>query len=1375
MSDPFAFENENKTLMHYKEVVFDANPHMSIIFDKNRKIMHCNPKTLQFFCVPTVEKMNVKLTDLSRKKQPDGQNSMEFFMQKFDEAETKMLSEFIFALSPKDKVLSIHIMIQRIPYRDSYVFIVSGYDLTNLREAEQKLIRQDRYLNALNLIGEILLSAEYVIFDDAIDKVTEIIGQSFDASRVFICKLFAEKSLFTSCTNLYTWYLNKIQDVETQPKCCMCIPEIWRKSLINGHSICKTLSKTEQMEAEFLQNNGIPLSGILQELGGTEAEFLRKNGIRSALLVPIIIKNKTWGCIRLCYDESEEDFTESVINAMSSIANLLGSAILKNESTGLLINSINTNRTVLDSNPFNSVMFSEDGRIIDCNPSAREFFRLNESEDINKSFYDSLRLMIPQYQPNGRTSLPFSERLKTAFDEGYCEFETALIVSDKSIYFNTIMKRITYKNRNAVISYMFDLTAVKEVQHDLKYHDSLLEALGSVANLLLTADAQELEKTLYPALGFIGRAALVDRVYVWKNHIGEDKRMYTSQLYEWSPDAEPQQGSQLVLNVVYDDVVPSWKDTLQKGISINALVANMTPQEQAQLSPQGVVSVLLVPIFLQRKFWGFIGFDDCHKKRVFSSVEESVLRICGFMVMVINDAIQNEMAMNLLAEKEAALVSSQVKSNFLTNMSHEIRTPMNAILGMTELILHENISDTVLGHATDIRNACSGLLEIINDILDISKIEAGKLAIIPARYQVSSLLMDVINIAKIRADKKAIPFIVNLDAHLPCELYGDELRIKQILVNLLNNAIKFTHKGQISLSVNSVEKNGVCQITFSVSDTGIGIKQKDMQNIFVLFQQVDTKKNRNIEGTGLGLSISKQLAEMMDGSIEIESEYGVGSTFTAVIRQDVASSQPIAALKYPNKNSVLVYENRSTYLKSILNALDSLGCQYKICANQSEMYERLDDFKCGYIFVSSLYVNKIRAVASQKQPNALIVVLNAEGSSYAKESMISINMPIHCMQIANILNDEYVSYENRQSDMRGVNITAPEAKVLIVDDNIVNLKVGAGLLSLYQIKPDTASSGARAIEMVCETDYDLIFMDHMMPEMDGIDTTVAIRKLGEKFTLLPIIALTANAISGVKEMFKAEGLDDFLAKPIELSQLGTMLKKWLPKDKQRIRAKDNALEAAHLNIPGVDTRKGIRNSGGNLDYYHDILAIYAADSENRLAEIAKYHKESNIKALTICVHALKSAAASIGAEDASRMAAELESASRIGDAPYVDANLKLFVDTFSTLMYDIRGYLKTLRKKAIIPNKSADTDVLKNALIEISQHMENVDIDAVESVLNELYTYRWDGNTFSWISRIKDGIGTFDYDGIESAVAGLKTLYGLSRYRNGDVYGESAF
>lgn len=415
-----------------------------------------------------------------------------------------------------------------------------------------------------------------------------------------------------------------------------------------------------------------------------------------------------------------------------------------------------------------------------------------------------------------------------------------------------------------------------------------------------------------------------------------------------------------------------------------------------------------------------------------------------YSIYFIQDITKELETMKMLKEsREAAEEANKAKSNFLANMSHEIRTPMNAIIGMSEIVLQEEeLPEKVLTQINEIHIAGNNLLGIINDILDISKIEAGKYELVEEEYEIPSLLNDVANIISVRVQDTNSTFKMEVDPSLPHKLLGDQKRIRQILLNVLGNAAKFTMKGSITLRVFWNHDKNHPEICFDVSDTGIGIKPEDIDKIFGEFNQVNTRKNRNIQGTGLGLAISKHLAEMMGGKITVASVYGEGSTFHISIVQRIRE-----------------------YVEIGKEISDALQCR------------------------------------------------------------------------------QYSSMENRNKQIEI--IPRPEAKILIVDDTKVNLMVASGLMKRYEMEIDTALSGREAIEMVQKKDYDIVFMDHMMPEMDGMDTTKEIRKLGGKYENLTIIALTANAIGGTKEMFLREGLQDYLAKPIEQKQLDDILNKWL--------------------------------------------------------------------------------------------------------------------------------------------------------------------------------------------------------------------------------------
>ena len=392
----------------------------------------------------------------------------------------------------------------------------------------------------------------------------------------------------------------------------------------------------------------------------------------------------------------------------------------------------------------------------------------------------------------------------------------------------------------------------------------------------------------------------------------------------------------------------------------------------------------------------------------------------------------------LMHEAEA---SNEAKSAFLANMSHEIRTPMNAICGMTDMLLDEELSEQGKEYAATIKSSGEGLLSIINDILDFSKIESGKMPIIPEEYYFSSMIHDLMSMMEVRVKEKPVKLRVEIQDDIPCKLYGDIGRVKQVIINIMGNATKFTNEGTITLKVSwESETIDTGRLIFSVIDTGIGIRPEHMSKLFDAFEQVDMKKNRGIEGTGLGLSISKLLVQHMGGQIQVESEYGKGSCFTFDIVQKV---------------------------------IDATPCEY----SKNKKKTKIKQFKLTF--------------------------------------------------------------------------TAPDARVLVVDDNQVNLRVASGLLKKFDIVPDLVDNGKDCVEMIRrEARYDLIFMDHMMPETDGIEATGLIRAIGTPYTdKLPIIALSANAVHGMEDEFLKGGMNGFLPKPIALDMLAETLEKWLPMDK----------------------------------------------------------------------------------------------------------------------------------------------------------------------------------------------------------------------------------
>ena len=603
----------------------------------------------------------------------------------------------------------------------------------------------------------------------------------------------------------------------------------------------------------------------------------------------------------------------------------------------------------------------------------------------------------------------------------------------------------------------------------------------------------------------------------------------------------------------------------------------------------------------------------------------------------------------LKQENYLANQAAKNKSDFLSNMSHEIRTPINAILGMDEMILRESKDKNILEYAENLRSAGNSLLSIVNDILDFSKIEAGKMEIIPVEYALSSVLNDLVNMIKPRADKKGLKLEVNANTEIPSLLYGDEIRIKQVVTNILTNAVKYTEKGTVTLSVDFEKRDAESiWLKVSVADTGIGIKPEDIQKLFSAFERIEEKRNRTIEGTGLGMNITKQLLAMMDSKLEVASVYGEGSTFSFKIAQKIINAEPMGNFADAFKN-----------------------------AARKEYHEKF---------------------------------------------------------------------------------TAPDAKILVVDDTVMNLTVVKGLLKQTKIQIDTAESGFDTLKMVAAKHYDVIFLDHRMPKMDGIETLQEMKKLADnKCADTPVISLTANAISGAREQYIAAGFKDYLTKPINAVALENMLIKYLPPDLVKI-AEDTADETVDenaalpdwlKNVEGINPAAGVEHCGG-ADSYLDALKVFANAVNSGADEIQGYFDSADWKNYTTKVHALKSTARVIGAEELSDRAKRLEDA---GNAGYVDEIQK---DT-PELLKLYRSYaekLSALIEKEVDDEDKPpiDDDALAEAYETLREVAQSFDYDTLTFVIQSLEEYKLPKEDGEKIKALKAAANNLDWEEIKKLV-----------------------
>lgn len=512
--------------------------------------------------------------------------------------------------------------------------------------------------------------------------------------------------------------------------------------------------------------------------------------------------------------------------------------------------------------------------------------------------------------------------------------------------------------------------------------------------------------------------------------------------------------------------------------------------------------------------------------------------VCAIIAYVISRLMEKN-RQELAEATSQAQNANKAKSIFLSNMSHEIRTPMNAIIGMTDIMMRDEHTPESVDYLRNIKNSGNALITIINDILDFSKIESGKLELVSEEYEPAAMISDLSMIFWNRIGEKNIELIFDIDPTLPSRLYGDSLRVRQVIINLLNNAVKFTDSGFVKLTVKleSIDNEEVV-LWVSVKDTGRGIREQDLGKLFNSFEQMDIKKDRSIEGTGLGLAISKQLVTLLGGTIGVNSEYGKGSEFYFTIRQKLTDATYSNTLKRDPKSLRIGAHFCNMYEASEFN---QLLVSLSIPPAKKTLTEDLDFFFTDDI--EFLKLPETRQVLKSKNVT-VYHMLNPMQKTTHQRFVQNANKPIYSLNLFRMLNEEVVT---NTSHSETIHFTAPQANVLLVDDNAMNLTVAKGLLKPIGMNIDTAINGEEAVAMVKENHYDLILMDHMMPIMDGIEATQAIRAMeDEYYKNLPILALTANALVESCNEFLQNGMNDFIAKPIEIKDICTKLMKWLP-------------------------------------------------------------------------------------------------------------------------------------------------------------------------------------------------------------------------------------
>jgi len=843
-------------------------------------------------------------------------------------------------------------------------------------------------------------------------------------------------------------------------------------------------------------------------------------------------------------------------------------------------------QVIFDTMPLGANIHGKDFNIFDCNDSVVKMFGLSSKQE----YLDNFHRLSPEYQPDGKPSRDkMNEVIQKAYNEGYNRFEWIhQTLNGEQIPCEITLVRVKHKNEYHLSAYLRDL---RDIKIAVTQKNESEKSLNIMTNILNGINAM-----IYVTVPETGEILFINDCL---------KNLFN----------------------IKKDCVGQYCYKLFEGIDKKC---DTCPTCQLEQEPDSTIvweSYNNVTNRIYRNTTRFIEWYDGRNVQIQHSVDMT----------------------DVITAKEQAEQSNRFKTQFLSRMSHEVRTPMNAILGITEIQLQDETLSPGLREALDkIFNSGYLLLGIINDILDLSKIEAGKLELSPAGYDVPGLINDTVQLTVRHYDNKPIEFNLQVDENIPLTLLGDELRIKQILNNILSNAFKYTEKGEISMSVkaeDSSQKWSQVTLVFRIADTGQGMTSEQVEKLFDEYSRFNTEVNRTTEGTGLGMSITKQLVRMMNGELLVESEPGKGSVFTVRLPQGVINTKVLG----------------------------------------KELAENIKQF-----------------------------------------------------------NAERITQTNKTSQL--IREYMPYGKVLVVDDVETNLYVARGLMAPYGLSIEVASSGAEAIEKIKKgVAFDVIFMDHFMPKMDGIETVKVIRNLGYSY---PIIALTANALIGQAEIFMENGFDGFISKPIDIRQLNLMLNK-LVRDKYPPEVVEAARQQAAKIIAKSSIEKSQPSSGPELK------AVFIRDAEKAYAIIKTiisntFRRDDDFRQYVINVHAMKSALANIGETGLSALALKLELAGRAENLSVITAETPAFLDALGEVIE--KNMPNEEDNAAVAKEEPEDLALLADKLHTIRTACEKYDEAAAYNALSELRKKKWSKKTNALLDTIAEHLLHSDFEEVAKLV-----------------------
>ena len=717
---------------------------------------------------------------------------------------------------------------------------------------------------------------------------------------------------------------------------------------------------------------------------------------------------------------------------------------------------------------------------------------------------------------------------------------------------------------------------------------------------------------------------------------------------------------------------------------------------------------------------------------------------------------------------------NQRTEDFLANVSHELRTPINAVTGISSVMLKNEEDPEKKKDIFTIQMAGQRLFSQIEDILDYTEIDNEKIIVSEENYMISSIVNDVISENQMQEREYMPELIFDLDAAMPAVLLGDGKKIKKILRHLVNNAAKFTKKGGVYVRIHALHKDYGVNLCITVSDTGEGISGEELEKITEGFYQTDGGRSRRAGGLGLGLPIVAGMVSCMEGFMQIKSEEGSGTVVSVSIPQKIADKKPMITLKNRERLCLACFlkpekyetpEVRDYYNETITHMIEGMDISIHRVFNMDELKALTEIYQITHLFIGAEeYEESSTLFEDLADRMAVIVVADKHFVPPSGTKAKLLKKPFYCLPIANMLNAEAVQDEFSFAEKRMI---CPNVRVLVVDDEPMNLMVAEGIFREYEMQVRTVYSGMEAVELCRKEDFDLIFLDHMMPEMDGVETTRVIRRLLGDNGQVPIIALTANAVEGTAQMFIDEGMNDFVTKPIEMRVILAKLRKWLPAEKiekNRNKKMDAVLRSGNgdgqasqtstdISIAGLDVKKAMEFLG-NEELFWSVLKEYYRVIDKKSTMISEYEQKEKWKEYTVEVHALKSASRQIGALELAQVAEQMEAAGNAGNAALIHKITPGMLEEYTFYKGILAPYF--VKQEEAQNGRAAEMGEMSELFDQMKEAMDNLDMDAMEEVIKNMSQYSYSDAQRGIFERLKNAVEDIDTEKCEEIIAEWK-------------------